>query len=120
MPPEVIFATVVQLTGFSPDIRVWFPKKDIPISISYFSGKMGRTLGAAGMNGTSVRPRVPGFYWFEGRLAGKGRNREETLATVVRVGMVGERVVVFFPRGEGPVLISPCDGQWDGPLEVPR
>ena len=72
------------------------------------------------MSWANQRPGFPGFYWFKGSLAGKGRDREVILATVAEVGMVGERFVVFFPRGEGPVLISQCDGQWDGPIEVPR
>jgi hypothetical protein len=69
---------------------------------------------------TSVRPGFPGFYWFKGNLTVKGRNREVILATVVEVGLVGDRFVVRFPRGEGPVPMSECDGRWDGPLEVPR
>ena len=67
------------------------------------------------MSWTSQRPGFPAFYWFKGSLGS-----EVVLATVVEVGMVGDRFVVWFPRGDGPVPISKCDGQWNGPVEVPR
>ena len=76
--------------------------------------------GFTAMSWTTVRPGFPAFYWFKGSLAGTLKNREVILATVVEVGMVGDRFVVWFPRGDGPVPISKCDGQWDGPVEVPR
>ncbi|MEP6959957.1 MAG: hypothetical protein ABI980_14605 [Nitrospirota bacterium] len=76
--------------------------------------------GAAKVSWASVRPGFAGFYWFKGSLAGKGKNREVMLATVVEVGTVGDRFVVWFPRGEGPIPVRECEGQWDGPLELPR
>ena len=66
-----------------------------------------------------MRPTPPGVYWFKGSLTGKLKNREVILATVVEVEMVGERFVVFFPRGDVPVPIIEWDGQWSEPLEVP-
>ena len=72
------------------------------------------------MSWMNVRPGFPGFYWFKGSLARPLKKPEVILATVVEVGTVGDRFVVWFPRGEGPVTISECDGQWDGPVEVPR
>jgi len=36
---EVILATVVELTGFPPNVKVWFPQKDLPIPISECEGR---------------------------------------------------------------------------------
>ena len=85
-----------------------------------FAGRVGRAGGAWKVSWTNVRPGFPGFYWFKGNLTGILRTREVILATVDEVGSVGDRFVVWFRRGEGPVPMSECDGRWDGPLEVPR
>jgi hypothetical protein len=76
--------------------------------------------GLTAMSWTTERPGFAGYYWFKGSLAGKSKKPEVILATVVEVGTVGDRFVVWFPRGEAPVPIRECDGQWDGPVEVPR
>jgi len=36
---EVILATVIELTGFAPNVKVWFPQKDTPIPISECEGR---------------------------------------------------------------------------------
>jgi hypothetical protein len=41
---EVILATVIELTGFAPSVKVWFPQKDMPISISACEGRWSGPL----------------------------------------------------------------------------
>ena len=36
---ETILATVVELTGFAPNVKVWFPQKDMPIPICECEGR---------------------------------------------------------------------------------
>jgi hypothetical protein len=36
---EVILAMVVELTGSVPYVKVWFPKRDVPIPISACDGQ---------------------------------------------------------------------------------
>jgi hypothetical protein len=76
--------------------------------------------GLTAMSWTTERPGFAEYYWFKGSLAGKLTKREVLMATVVEVGTVGDRFVVWFPRGECPVPISECDGRWEGLVEVPR
>ena len=41
---EIIIATVVELTGFPPNVKVWFPQKDMPIPISECEGRWSGRL----------------------------------------------------------------------------
>ena len=73
------------------------------------------------MSWTMTQPTFPGLYWFKGsRLAGKYREPQVVLATVVEVARDGERLAVWFHRGPEAVPLSDCDGQWSEPLDVPR
>ena len=41
---EIIVATVVKLTGLVPNLKVWFPQKDMPIPISECDGRWAGPL----------------------------------------------------------------------------
>ena len=36
---DIILATVVEVTGFAPNVKVWFPQKDMPIPICECEGR---------------------------------------------------------------------------------
>jgi hypothetical protein len=73
------------------------------------------------MSWTIERPTLPGFYWFSGSApAGQYRARGVVLATVVELTGVPPNIKVWFPQKDMPIPVSECEGQWVGPLEVPR
>lgn len=41
---EVILATVVEVTGFAPNVKVWFPQKDTSIPIGACEGRWAGPL----------------------------------------------------------------------------
>lgn len=41
---EVVLATVVGVTGFAPNVKIWFPQKDMPITISACEGRWSGPL----------------------------------------------------------------------------
>jgi hypothetical protein len=41
---EVILARVVELAGFAPNVKVWFPQIDMPIPISECEGRWSGPL----------------------------------------------------------------------------
>ncbi|MEP6959104.1 MAG: hypothetical protein ABI980_10285 [Nitrospirota bacterium] len=63
---------------------------------------------------------TPGLYWVTGTLNRSFGKREISLATVVELTGVAPNVRVWFHRVDTPVPVRECEGQWVGPLEVPR
>jgi hypothetical protein len=72
------------------------------------------------MSWTSECPTLPGFYWFKGTVTFTSATHEVILAMVVELTGAVPYVKVWFPKKDVPIPIDACDGQWYGPLEVPR
>jgi hypothetical protein len=81
---------------------------------------MGRAVGDTLMNWTIERQMTPGLYWFTGTLNRISGKREISLATVVELTGIAPNIHVWFHRVDTPVPIRECEGQWWGPLDVPR
>ncbi len=66
------------------------------------------------------RPLLPGFYWFKGTVNFSSAVREVILPTVVELTGFVSNAKVWFPQKALSIPIRECEGQWAGPLEVPR
>ncbi len=83
------------------------------------SGLVGTADTVTTMIWLNERPLLPGFH-FKGTVNFSSAVREVILPTVIELTGFVSNAKVWFPQKDMPIPISECEGEWSGPLEVPR